>query len=1044
MSENQTTYLLNYSECKQNRWYNQIFKGLVSVASSNFKYPGKFVQLSYYDDNGINNSYFTSFLKFNISDLALKNQTCKPTKIEIVTTRASGHGASNNQKIAYFGCASREQVEQADGNGGVVASNQIIIEGIDRGQQIYTLTDDNEEAQVYVNTLINGGYLTLGPNSKPISRTNPADIENYLAIKGEKNEDVQLIITWENRQTAPTAPTNVLADDFVFPNSSKGLTVSWFGAKNGYDNPINGYKITYIIQDETTEIVKKVGSEATSCNFALDGVDGYGLVNDSNRGKTITVSVTALGSVEGLDSQPYTINYTKINQKPQTPNKNDFSIDSQADWAVTGPTINRLPNVVDSDGQSLTLHYKDKNNNFIPCEKIGLLNNIFNKNLSNSSIIHTIEFYYYDGYEYSETSLLVEITQLPSLKNELVITTEDNLQYTLSLENSTTEYTAIVYYLLIDNKEISINNTYNISDYKELTNDKKTFNFGVRLYKAIGSMNYNTSGLIISEQYTWEAIDLIEDSEFPQYIGYLLKLSELTNEQLGYLYIKDNDFTIDVPKDIEGNYKIGEIISEGVTKSFTIQLKRGNYSTTQTFTATRYFAIPFSNLELSLIEYRPHINLTTIYFNMTDFINNDLPQKYGISDISNIKVQIKYPLQLSSNQYVGIVKQENGQIKATIDSNYFDSFKNDNNNFYNGVKLFTFCFVVERLDNTTIYSPAIQQTVIFDEPIEIKEVILNKAKAPSDSLYSEGTELTFVIQYATYNSYNILPKIYIAREDKKIENEQELIWSEYIVKNSISTQSTTTLGEQYINTVELFYEVPEITVSKYIYFKAECASEGSSVEPTQYILSKENSILMGKSVRHVAPTIDLISAEYNNELNNEHISFIYELKDSGFNIIDEFNEDENFKIVYYGNEPDASSISISDINEDNGTGTYSYKFSENVERIEWRLWGRTSYNNIEKISSSDFLFVYNFIPTIQYRKNCLGFNLKNIDDFVQKEENSDRYLAVIGDTNNRRIVMFNSTDGKKLKLYNFEVDGYVTSDNLSTILTNSSGGTWDE
>ena len=96
-----------------------------------------------------------------------------------------------------------------------------------------------------------------------------------------------------------------------------------------------------------------------------------------------------------------------------------------------------------------------------------------------------------------------------------------------------------------------------------------------------------------------------------------------------------------------------------------------------------------------------------------------------------------------------------------------------------------------------------------------------------------------------------------------------------------------------------------------------------------------------------------------------------------------------------------------------------------------RLVFKTTINSIVKISYGEEITIYNLAPTISYRKNQIGINIKpesadRLDELTISENIKDTGAVVIQATSDKENIYIISADNVlKIKMTDGSIDGAV-------------------
>ena len=325
---------------------------------------------------------------------------------------------SNNARPAISGLATSLAYSNGTQAGENVASGIVINFTFN-----YTGFSSRKKYYVYFVKYWNNGYNGTGWNQFNIN-------------------DVNLTYT---SYTKCTAPTNVKTNGSVIKPNGSNLTITWSGASGGTANPIKSYTIGYKVNNGTlTELVK--GVTATSYIYTTNGA--------FSRGDKITFLVKAIGTASGYDSDYSTAgaNVT-INYLPSAPSipQSNYTLASDGSVTVT-VTIGS-----DQDSSQIkSIEYAESANG----TKKKLINNqlSIDSNMVVKGASQKYYFWTFDGLEYSKKS--TEITVSRNTKPTLEVSCSGQI---LTSTKSVEEYKYIISPVLnfSGNSTLGTKNIYN-------------------------------------------------------------------------------------------------------------------------------------------------------------------------------------------------------------------------------------------------------------------------------------------------------------------------------------------------------------------------------------------------------------------------------------------------------------------------------------------------------------------------------------------------------------------------------------------------------
>lgn len=1087
MAQITKTYNFIYSNSKQNRWYN----GATWKTSQNFHDDKNvWAQLAYTE---YTNSYYTSFFAFNNSAISAQNITHKPIDIKIVASRGTGHGRTRETRIARFGCATNAQSNSL--SGGLEAFVDVPLKGIyeTTEPQTFTLADNETDAQKYVTTLANGGYITLGANTKPTSNTNPMDIVNYLAIKGSSvnSSDIQLVITWEERIKKATSPTNIKINekDFDYITLNNIFTVSWSPSESLTEGQeIQSYSVYFKVGSREyrgylNHIPADMDNPSLTTNINTIFQNSSYPITESDRGQEVWVKIEANSTDSEYHSEPVVLKIGRINSLPKL-----YDTDIICDTVyVSGDSFNILntPNFSRSDPDNIRIGSGE------PPQKVKLeysfdqeewneynLAPVLEKQSEDQNQI-SIYFRLFDGLEYSAETIKKDLffISAPTLNDftiepEQVYTFKADgekkyfLRFRLNIDSSSNyDSKEVIIYnsgRIVDSILYSNNDIYDITSFFGFGDGtfSEKFEIGVRLSRSYVS----GPGMIRAVQSEWMIKNTWDGKEliFPQ----IPKISSSYNQIGNYLnpkfslrkdasaieeiIVEDDGLEIknayysqdNGPKTslnlVNGHFDTSQLTAGG-KYNITLRYGRGEKIIEEEFKVQKFKDIPFpDNIFITTDVIKPHTETTgTFDFYFSNFLEE--VTSYGIEELSNIKPVVVINKQSHIYEDKEFVNSStySGSVECKFNKTYFKELVNKGINFgisqYDGVYLVTFQLVAYRMDGTVEYSQKYTglQVLDFDEPIKIDETSFTI----TNNKALDSSTLVFEGDVLTFTfkckTYNTnLITPFILIKRSNGENDTNAKFEVYTSADQ-NALTNSKLAEEQIVIFTLTKKVGEIKESKYLYFQAKC-DNGKSSNAIEY--SNEP---YGKSVAFYSQDLKLENVTYNPPTSEEGGIISFEpVNFIPYSVIDNDSTiNSYFNIKYFYNTGQNDQEITDDIS--NGLWNNFINYEVDGDKINFYLKATVTLtrSSLTKISSSPSVAVYNLFPTLSPRKNCIGINTRDIDTKATPD-----HLMLIGLADGtRHIIEFDSKNVRCL-LKNFEIEGYISEDDLSAL---TFGGTWD-
>lgn len=302
------------------------------------------------------------------------------------------------------------------------------------GGELYIKHDNNGKAEITFE-LYNWVYESTGsyPNSgyrSPYTKA-ATSIEDYHSI------------------TAVTAPNNFRTGSSVAMTISPSSTVkfTWYGAEHGTNNNIKQYNVNFYANTSASSLGTLIGSTTAShadgvwSEASIDLSKVTALTQSNLRGKWITCTIQTIGTNSGYDSDVVSCGKgILVNRKPAAPS---ISATSSTRIPQSGGTVNFSGSVgTDSDTSvtkniftneamstsTRTLKYRIGTSG----SYTDLTNSSFSITIASGTTDVTLNFYTYDGVEYSAA------TQVTISRNVKPVIT---LNTTPTYINQSTSYT---------------------------------------------------------------------------------------------------------------------------------------------------------------------------------------------------------------------------------------------------------------------------------------------------------------------------------------------------------------------------------------------------------------------------------------------------------------------------------------------------------------------------------------------------------------------------------------------------------------------------
>ena len=353
-------------------------------------------------------------------------------------------------------------------------------------------------------------------------------------------------------------------------------------------------------------------------------------------------------------------------------------------------------------------------------------------------------------------------------------------------------------------------------------------------------------------------------------------------------------------------------------------------------------------------------------------------------------------------------------------------------------------------------------TLDFREPFINNDgfslTVLREGVVATDNI-QEGDTIQLSLDWQSYNTQVATIETYIYRSSTTVSDLTTVSWeryqndSNYIWTIDTSKESPSNLIRSGTGTNN--YTVSQLNKSNYVYFKIITTINGQSKNyyTDSYRITQ----------RHISiPSVGFSSVSY--DANNKQIKYTHTSYDSGGgntpnDIIDtsggiqtleigiqysvDFNSESSEKkyISYTGVGSDSfvalitrpsSEPEITIADEESSITEYTQSFTiENWSYYNIRLVFKTTINSIVKISYGEEITIYNLAPTISYRKNQIGINIKpesadRLDELTISENIKDTGAVVIQATSGKENIYIISADNVlKIKMTDGSIDGAI-------------------
>lgn len=858
--------------------------------------------------------------------------------------------------------------------------------------------------------------------------------------------------------SACSAPTSIsVSSSIIKPGGS--VTVSWSGAKAGTANPIAKYAIYWKINGapSTSSYTgqRVVTSNATSGSTSITQDDLK--LSSSNRGQSIQFGIVTIGTVSGYNSGIKTGGQTKVNSLPSVPK-------IKTDTNVIFPSTNANQNLnievsagSDGDGQTCSVYYGESSLN-TPNKVSGT--SVTLKQPS-AGLTKTYYFRTYDGLEYSnatEVVLTVNSKPLISIETAPAYLINENDKYVVSLSQKVTPsqgqnnnlYIYSIYYgnsqdSLTNKKELSLTtNSITIDDIRkniDLSNSIQYYRIHTVRYDGIEYSDERQSQIY----YIKPTPEIqIFNSKDGQVVGFEESFSK-------YLYV---DFGDDEgykgakiswqeseggqQKSIEGVAQNGRVVfdfsneeNHGLKREYTVELLYNdvvpNTQIIKELTRVNKFAItnfivPYWDKDNP---YKPYEKTKAEEFTFTWGVTatTDL-EKYGLQDVPN------YYIKFGTGKKDQIFEQlSDTQLLSNITNEAFyefiDSYKNENisETELNSIKL---ALAVKNVFGEEIINTDSDKDILYmDLKYKLKKeniqpIVYIKKKDGSfvslentDFVLKEGIEAYATFTFQSYNSIESLRDSIRLEYGSSVKNNWIAVLKDGA--NGLELQegkeSKQPNGE-YLDIYHYSFISQEFTIFP-------ITNSGEQVR------IRLNNCDDGVFKSYDAYYHSIGEVELLDDIKYEEGKVTYTIDSKAWGV-DNINDPNITKMVYFmstqANMPEESEL-LSDFDFNQTTGTFDLKeMTATALRVRLKIVTQHQYDNdfapTEKVTYTNYVILYNTVPTLSYRKNRLGINTQEPEGALTVQSYKDN-----------RFVFFKSLDGSisKIDLETGELIGFKYS-----------------
>ena len=855
----------------------------------------------------------------------------------------------------------------------------------------------------------------------------------YYSNSGNGNGSGTISLSGNYPYTDCGAPTSVTCSTSI-GKPGQNITVSWSGAKAGTSNSIQSYTVFYAYGSTptTSSSYKTVSTKATSGSTTIP--------ISSSRGVVTYVKVRTNGSASGYNSAISSASGScTTNSLPNSPS---FTVSRGSILPSTGGSItyNVTAGSDSNSSQTKTLYYS-RNNGTTKTKFTSPLT--LNYSGAQGEIFYT-HFYTYDGLEYSNgigTTATINTKPTCSLSVSTTKYNYNNSTYdgTFNLTATTNKDIKTFYYYIIINgnsKSLGSNSTgtLTVNPFSQGATPGSSFYFQVRVNDGIEYSNYATSSTYtIPTTFNISTSNRIynrhnssnvanTNGDFYQNIRVYLPYDEYLNNPssvtatyqsgTGSAYsVSSINYVNGTATDYNNSTTYCDIIvpnnldSHG-TYNFTINITKSGLTRTYTFSKTRTYS--FSGGSISGLDtIKPFTNTIVANPNIpapVGFIENLTYQleDFNLGDsYSVIKFAILYNNQSSTPiDCVGPTETGDFQIntpeETAAETIYFTVGKDI---WYNAAKelnlldiILTTTTVTVQISITNLFGVTVRYnqniTFNFQELSTISNFITKLGDTmltSSNSLIREGQTFNWNYDITTYNPQTITSRVFIYRSDTNTTpNLDDPNWSLYTQNNLTISGNRNEITRQYNQTGNISFVIPQLAISKYIYFKIICTDIYNQTFSSTIAAA-------GASNKHISPNITVTgySFEQGTEAGQGTITINYSVIDNGGELISSSTSNlnptlENSIQVNKADETEEgdltlTSSSIFDINNNTGIITLNItNFTQTAIHlyltVKTRLTLDGTISTFDKIFNSAPFVIYNINPTMSFRYQHIGIN----------------------------------------------------------------------
>lgn len=906
--------------------------------------------------------------------------------------------------------------------------------------------DSNGSTGVGSGTISNGTSIYFVFNFNNVIKQNQT-YYIYLAQESSSGNyftalDVMGITLTHETYTKCGAPSSVSLGGYIVPNGN--FTVSWGAGTAGNANNITGYRIY-------CKSSSSVSSPSTSDKYFDAGKDDRSftipasqITNGDKRGWYITCAVQTLGSAGSAyysDLKTHSGGVT-INTLPKTNNMTVTA--SKTILPSTGGSVTFTPSGATDDHHSVSYAYATS--------ATGTKNPISGNSVSlNISKDTTVYFWAYDGLEYStgNKSQTIQINTKPTcsvlLESENVEDTDtivpSGYKYILSpafaasKDNDTlsNNNSFSYYYRIYNNPEANptLENSYGSGERLSITDVRSVFpisppyyySFGVKVNDGIEDSDviwtnkyYVTGAPAIKNIYNTNTGNNVtgmgsyDDKQNPLYFSKQLCFDFVYDT--GYI---EKSFTL---KNSSKSAQVGALSDKSCLRAFFNDCgitASGEHTLSGYFlnksdcscqaSRTMYRIYPFEIKELSVIGCKPHTNKNIqariASNNLGGVITN--PKQFGINaeNVDSIK------------SFVGTLNYQNNTLTQALEINskgdkFEFNFTYNHDSFgVNKDKTYTMAFTLS-LTNAfgETYSGSQDITVDYKEDPIINSINIGLPNEGTNEI-KKGQKITITISYENcYNSNQILSFItpYGTEEVKLTEIKENKTFS---------------------------FEVPETQITREInkldFIITNDANTSDSLEVETNI----------KFLKHTIPNVVLARTDYSESNSGDtpegsvaegDLTIYFSPSDWGLDPVLQKENTEITLTLYRPKTENADKVELGTKTFTNNVNLTSCLF-ENItvgEKVDWQaqdiylevIVASTTYKPTEYTqAATNTILVYNLTPTVAYRKNQLGVNIKD------PTEHTDAAIVIGGAGNRDKIFYETNQDRPYCKVVNFQFNG---------------------